>query len=109
MPEQLLGYVSRAFGGTPQTARAAAPGAADLLPQVLHLLRDRSGHDFTHYKTDTLRRRVERRIAVTRVEGMDSYLTLLKRDSLEAVSYTHLTLPTIYSVQLSVVAVSSKQ
>src|SRR5665647_3169965 len=84
VPEQLLGYVSRTVGRAPQTARAAAPGAADLLlPQVLHLLRDRSGHDFTHYKTDTLRRRVERRIAVTRVEGMDSYLTLLKRDSLE--------------------------
>jgi two-component system, chemotaxis family, CheB/CheR fusion protein len=83
MPEQLLGYVSRAFGGTPQPARAAAPGAADLLPQVLHLLRDRSGHDFTHYKTNTMRRRIERRMAVTRVEGMDGYLTLLKRDSLE--------------------------
>ena len=83
MPEQLLGYVSRAFGRAPQPARAAAPGAADPLPQVLHLLRDRSGHDFTHYKTNTLRRRVERRMAVTRVESMEDYVALLQRDSLE--------------------------
>src|SRR5665648_237022 len=83
MPEQLLGYISRTVGRAPQTARATAPGSPDLLLEVLHLLRDRSGHDFTHYKTNTLRRRVERRMAVTRVESMDDYLALLKRDSLE--------------------------
>jgi len=84
MPEQLLGYLSRAFGREPQPARAAAPGRPDQLLEVLHLLRDRSGHDFTHYKTNTLRRRVERRMAVTRIERMDDYLALLRRDSLEA-------------------------
>ncbi len=83
MPEQLLGYVSRAFGRAPQPARAIPPGADDLLPQVLHLLRDRSGHDFTHYKANTLRRRVERRMAVTRIDRMQDYLALLKRDTLE--------------------------
>ena len=41
------------------------PSGPDPLLEVLHLLRDRSGHDFTHYKTNTLRRRVERRMAVT--------------------------------------------
>ena len=84
MPEQLLGYVSRAFGREPQPARAAASGRPDQLLEVLHLLRDRSGHDFTHYKTNTLRRRVERRMAVTRIERMDDYLALLRRDALEA-------------------------
>ena len=83
MPEQLLGYVSRAFSREPQPTRAAEPGAADLLPQVLHLLRDRSGHDFTHYKANTLRRRIERRMAVTKVAQMADYVALLKRDSLE--------------------------
>ena len=84
MPEQLLGYVGRAFGREPRPARAAASGRPDQLLEVLHLLRDRSGHDFTHYKTNTLRRRVERRMAVTRIERMDDYLALLRRDALEA-------------------------
>ena len=83
MPEQLLDYVRRAFGRVPRPAGGAAPGAAEALLQVLHLLRDRSGHDFTHYKTSTMRRRIERRMAVTRVEHMDDYLALLKRDFLE--------------------------
>ncbi len=83
MPEQLLGYVGRAFEQAPQAARATAPDTADLLPEVLRLLRDRSGHDFTQYKATTLRRRVERRMAVTRIERMEDYLALLKHDSLE--------------------------
>ena len=83
MPEQLIDYVSRAFGRAPQPARVTAPDGPDLLLEVLHLLRERSGHDFTHYKTNTLRRRVERRMAVTRVERMEDYLALLKRDTLE--------------------------
>jgi two-component system CheB/CheR fusion protein len=84
MPEQLLGYVSRAFGRERQPVRTATSGRPDQLLEVLHLLRDRSGHDFTHYKTNTLRRRVERRMAVTRVERMDDYLALLRRDALES-------------------------
>ncbi len=84
MPEQLLGYLSRAFGREQRPAHAAASGRPDQLLEVLHLLRDRSGHDFTHYKTNTLRRRVERRMAVTRIERMEDYLALLRRDALEA-------------------------
>jgi two-component system CheB/CheR fusion protein len=83
MPERLLDYVGRAFRNQPQAAAGAPPGVPDRLHEVLHLLRIRSGHDFTHYKSTTLRRRVERRMAVTRVEDMDNYIALLKRDSLE--------------------------
>ncbi len=82
MPEMVLGYVGRAFGRTPELARAT-PEAPDLLPQVLHVLRDRSGHDFTHYRGTTLRRRVVRRMVLARVERMDDYVTLLKSDHLE--------------------------
>jgi len=84
MPEQLVGYVSRAFGRLPKVTSAPAAQSPDMLLQVLHLLRDRSGHDFTHYKVNTLRRRVERRMAVTRIERMEDYIVLLKRDTLES-------------------------
>ncbi len=83
MPEKLLGYVGRAFGRPPNTDGVKTPEVGDTLLEVLHLLRDRTGHDFTHYKTNTLQRRVERRMAVTTVDTMDDYLELLKRDSLE--------------------------
>jgi len=84
MPDQLIDYVSRAFGRLPKATAFTAAQGPDQLLQVLHLLRDRSGHDFTHYKVNTLRRRVERRMAVTRIERMQDYIVLLKRDTLEA-------------------------
>ena len=84
MPEQLVGYVSRAFGRLPRAVSPPVAQSPDLLLQVLHLLRDRTGHDFTHYKVNTLRRRVERRMAVTRIERMEDYIVLLKRDTLES-------------------------
>jgi two-component system CheB/CheR fusion protein len=84
MPEQLLGYVGRAFGHGPQSDRAAATGEADLLPRILLLLRDRSGHDFTHYKLSTVGRRIKRRMDVTRVNDMAEYLALMESDPLEA-------------------------
>ena len=82
MPEQLLDYVSRAFRAAALPARAA-PRGPDPLLQVLHLLHHRSGHDFTHYKMNTLQRRVERRMAVRRAESMEDYLALLEQDVLE--------------------------
>ncbi len=84
MPEQLLGYVSRAFRHLPHVEHSAQYGNERDLLQVLYLLRDRTGHDFTHYKTSTLRRRVERRMAVTKIEDMAEYVALVNSDTLEA-------------------------
>ena len=89
MPEQLLGYVSRAFGRAPQAAPRRGRRERRPLLEVLHLLRDRTGHDFSHYKTNTMRRRVERRMAVTRVESMDDYVALLQHDSREVETLFH--------------------
>lgn len=84
MPDQLLGYVSRVLGHGPEAKAASVPESSRDLMRVMHLLRDRSGHDFTHYKSSTLRRRVERRMAVTRTDDIEHYLALLERDTLEA-------------------------
>jgi two-component system CheB/CheR fusion protein len=84
MPEQLLGYVSRAFRTGPRLAPAAETPTEDPLLDVLRVLRDRSGHDFTHYKASTLHRRVERRMAVNKIDRLEDYTTLLERDSLES-------------------------
>ncbi len=41
------------------------------------LLRDAFGHDFTDYKQTTIERRIERRMAVQRVDRLDDYLRLV--------------------------------
>ena len=84
MPEQLLDYVSHGFHRLAQLERSASNESSQELLKVLHLLRDRTGHDFTHYRTPTLLRRVERRMAVTKIDDMAEYVDLVGRDTREA-------------------------
>lgn len=57
----------------------AAPGEEEALGEIFQLLRGRSGHDFTHYKQNSIRRRIDRRMAVQRVEHLEEYARYLAR------------------------------
>ncbi len=46
--------------------------------KVLHLLRGRTGVDFTLYKSATLQRRITRRMVVTKAPRLSAYLKLLR-------------------------------
>jgi two-component system CheB/CheR fusion protein len=81
MPTQLLDYARRAF--SPARATQSEPETYDLLPRIILVLRDQTGHDFSHYKPNTVRRRIERRMALMRIERMGDYLALLARDPIE--------------------------
>ena len=53
------------------------------LEKIVLLLRDRSGSDFSHYKTNTLCRRIERRMAVHQIGAIDQYVELLRESPQE--------------------------
>ncbi len=65
----------------------AAPrdSARDWLPAFIDLLRTKTAHDFTLYKPGTLRRRIERRMAMAAIEtnSVDRYLDVLRSDPRE--------------------------
>jgi two-component system CheB/CheR fusion protein len=69
------------------TGADAQPGDSgqDWLPAFVELLRTRTAHDFTLYKPGTLRRRIERRMAMASIEpaGADRYLDLVRREPTE--------------------------
>src|SRR5258706_13025761 len=48
------------------------------LEQIFRLLRSVTGVDFTHYKPNTIRRRIQRRMAVRRMHELKQYLQFLK-------------------------------
>lgn len=48
------------------------------LNEILYLLRDETGHDFTQYKRSTIRRRVVRRMLMRHIDIEADYLALLK-------------------------------
>lgn len=70
------------------TRAAASPTknpAPDWLPEIVDLLRKKTAHDFRLYKEGTLRRRIERRMAMASIEtdDMERYLDALRSDEKE--------------------------
>lgn len=59
--------------------------ATDRLPEIIELLRSRTAHDFSAYKPGTLKRRVERRMAMAaiRADDLERYIANLKTDPAE--------------------------
>jgi two-component system CheB/CheR fusion protein len=53
------------------------------LNQVLLQIRSRTGHDFSQYKKSTIGRRIERRMALHRIEDIAVYARFLKQNPIE--------------------------
>ncbi|MDY0212803.1 MAG: CheR family methyltransferase [Desulfuromonadaceae bacterium] len=77
---QLLGEISRHPHLYPEALPNSQPNndkAGTTLEQILHLLRQ-TGVDFSHYKPNTVRRRILRRMALHRVQALETYVILLE-------------------------------
>ena len=77
LPARLLELLNARRQGRPATP------AADPLQRVIDTLRERGRHDFSLYKRSTLRRRIDRRIAVHALPSMDAYANLLAGNAQE--------------------------
>jgi two-component system CheB/CheR fusion protein len=76
LPEQILQYLrhrSVEQAGGP----ARMQDSFTYLGEIVELLRKRSGNDFSLYKTNTLHRRIDRRMAVHRMLSVNDYLAYL--------------------------------
>jgi len=51
----------------------------DTINEIFLLVRKRTEVDFTQYKSNTVRRRLERRMAANRIETLDAYLDFVRR------------------------------
>jgi two-component system CheB/CheR fusion protein len=61
----------------------AKEGVAGRLAEILDLVRTKTAHDFTVYKTGTLTRRIERRMAVAAIADAGRYVDRLRADPAE--------------------------
>ena len=76
IPQALVEYGQRqAQSSSPPQAAARLP-----LPEIIELLRTKTAHDFRLYRQGTLRRRVERRMALAGITTgqMDRYIQILR-------------------------------
>jgi len=77
--ETLVAYSS----GPRLSPGALARESGQLLEQIFALVRDRTGHDFSLYKTGTGHSQIERRMRLLRVRGLAEYAHLLHEDPKE--------------------------
>jgi len=78
MPAKLLAYVAHAFGAYHLPVSSQAAQQPDGLEKIFLLLRSQTGHDFSQYKRSTIVRRVERRMAVHQIDGLEDYLRYMQ-------------------------------
>ncbi|HEU4496292.1 MAG TPA: chemotaxis protein CheB, partial [Flavobacterium sp.] len=55
----------------------------DLFKQIIRLLRLRTGNDFSHYKQPTIRRRIARRMVITKNKNPEDYVNFLQASKKE--------------------------
>lgn len=79
-PEALPGRIAETLHHVAPSPPEAPPPADVLtaLDKIIILLRERSGNDFSLYKSNTLHRRIERRMAVHQIASMDGYVKFLR-------------------------------
>ena len=82
MPGQLMEYFrhSPLLRLGPEGDKGKEP---DSVRRILSFLASRTRHDFSLYKDNTLNRRIERRMTVTRSQSASEYLQFLRRDPAE--------------------------
>jgi two-component system CheB/CheR fusion protein len=56
----------------------------DDLRTIFSIVKEKTGHDFSSYKVNTVMRRIERRMTVNDVRGIGKYIALLRGNSQEA-------------------------
>ncbi|NDJ53070.1 MAG: PAS domain-containing protein, partial [Chloroflexi bacterium] len=84
IPAHLVGYVEHAFQVRHLEQEAEQrPAQQDFVEKIFIILRSRTGHDFSSYKPNTIRRRIERRMAVNQIEKLSSYVRFLQENTRE--------------------------
>lgn len=79
MPAQLIAYVAHAFGKHSALIAEQTPSNENALKKIFILLRAQTGHDLSQYKTNTINRRIVRRMALHQIESIEDYVRYLQK------------------------------
>ena len=71
-------------GAGDEPFEADESGPPERFQKIIHVLRNRTGHDFSAYKTATISRRVERRMSLHQIKTLQNYLGYLQENPHEA-------------------------
>lgn len=84
MPARLAKHFADSSAWIVGAASRSGPLVDGILEQILRLVHAQTGNDFSKYKPTTLLRRIERRLALHRIEQLADYLRFLEQSPEEA-------------------------
>ncbi|PPD32930.1 MAG: chemotaxis protein CheB [Methylomonas sp.] len=84
-PQELWGKIQAFLNHSPRGLHAVSDNRLTLknqsaLEQIITLLRERTGNDFTLYKNNTIYRRIERRMGLHQIDAIDHYVVYLREN-----------------------------
>ncbi|MBI0582125.1 MAG: PAS domain-containing protein [Methanomassiliicoccales archaeon] len=77
MPGILTSYI-HVLRARAQPSKAELVGEEDVIHKILAMVKKQTGHDFSRYKKSTISRRIERRMAVHRMDTKAQYMSYLE-------------------------------
>lgn len=83
MPDALIRYARHPYVDGGDAPEVIAEESESHFGDVVTLIRARTGHDFRHYKSNTMTRRTHRRMGLAGIESLDGYLDKLRGDPAE--------------------------
>ncbi|MDM8543483.1 CheR family methyltransferase [Desulfococcaceae bacterium HSG9] len=78
LPGELLKFVRAPYIDTPKAIRITDDQFSNFVQKVFVLIRRATGHDLSNYKQTTIRRRIERRLAVHQIDKVSHYVKYLQ-------------------------------
>jgi len=84
MPDKIIEITSRTPILTGTDGKASGKDVTDHLRKIFQIVNSRTGHDFSSYKTNTIMRRIERRMAVNNLDNLVDYISFLNEKADEA-------------------------
>lgn len=83
MPEQLIKYTKHAIIEPSVKISTDKEKFQKALQKIFILLRSHTNHDFSHYKKNTITRRIERRMHVHQIDDIQDYVKYLQKSERE--------------------------
>lgn len=83
LPERLLSFLNHSFVGVTTAVKPSTIISNTAEEQIIILLRERTGNDFSLYKKNTLNRRIDRRMGLHQIIEIDFYVRYLRENPQE--------------------------
>jgi two-component system, chemotaxis family, CheB/CheR fusion protein len=83
MALELIKYVKHPYIDGEEKVLTAKEKFENHLQRIFLMIRSATGHDFSQYKINTIRRRIERRMAVHQIEKISEYVNYLAKNPAE--------------------------